>query len=535
MRLYRKVIRLLLQAALAVALIWPTVVSAQTSTPIRLLDINAELAETGELQIRQEIQYPAPARLNWVVFGAVSDVTISVDGQSTGLDKITLTHGKDQLRIVSPNTTGLTWNIYYKTRSQLFRSDERDQIYLPILKESGAGISLLQIRFQLPAGTTGDGLVGNLYAIGGVNQSTTRTDSSREVIATSQQIGPKAIVTLNAHWPTSLLRLTPTQELRLALANLELLPWLVLGLFLPLISFMVLLRLLLRQRHQETVHAPDQSSPPEPLSPLIVGTLIDKKVYPQEIVAMLIDLCRRGYVVIVKKSGQYSLSQRKPLDTGLEPWERDVLESLFPIANAKVTAEQVSQINRQSLFSPKIRRAFSAMYEVVTAKGFFTENPHQTRVRYKLFALSLYFSSVIGAIWIAVSGASPYLLLPVAGNMLVCRLIIAYTPGLVHYTPTGRKARAAWVAFGRYLATAKSLPLEDARNQVFEKYLGYAVALGQTTAWAKRFDLSNTVIVKPDWFISYEETSTAQFAGEIEEFSSAISKLLTEMRGPLVS
>jgi hypothetical protein len=250
---------------------------------------------------------------------------------------------------------------------------------------------------------------------------------------------------------------------------------------------------------------------------------------------MLIDLCQRGYLVIVKKSGQYYLSQRKPFDENLESWEREVLEALFPIANAKMTTQAVKAINRQSLFSPKVRRAFQEMYEIITNKRYFAENPHTTRVRYKLFALSLYFASVFGAIWIAVTGASPYLLLPVGGTMLMCRLIIAYTPGLVHYTNEGLKARSQWLAFGRYLAQNELLPLEDSRNQAFERYLGYAIALNVTKQWANRFDFSNIIIVKPDWFISYEESSTAEFASEIEAFSESISELITEMRGPVVS
>jgi hypothetical protein len=519
---------------LAIAML-PAHSIAQSPLPVQRLTVRAELTRAGELTIVQEIVYFTPSRLSWLILSEADELQVTADGKTVGLDSYTTNRRSNEIRISSRDQSATTWQLTYRTRSQLIRSDERDQVYLPILKELGSSIGFLRITFTLPGDATGEGLIGNLYAIGGVSNPQTETSGTEEVVASAEQLGPKAIVTLNAHWPTTLLRLSPTQELRLALANLELLPWIVIGVFLPLLSFLILLRLLVRQRHQETVRAPLQPSPPEPLSPLIVGTLVDKKVYPREIVAMLIDLCRRGYVVIVKKSGQYSLSQRKPLDTNLEPWERDILEALFPIANARVTTEQVNQLNRQSLFNPKIRRAFSAMYDVVTSKQFFAENPHQTRVRYKLFSLSLYFTSVVGAIWVAVTGATPYLLLPVAGTMLVCRLIMLYTPGLVHYTPRGKAARAAWIAFGQYLSMQKPLPLEDARNQAFEKYLGYAVALGQTQGWAKRFDLTNIVIVKPDWFISYEETSTAEFANEIEEFSAAISKLLTEMRGPIVS
>lgn len=533
MRPYRKIIILGLQAALL--LIASPRAGAQNFVQADTVNVTAALNQSGSLTVTQNILLARPTRLSWTVYGRIDSLTVSADGRSLSPEHWSAKKTEQGVAIQS-NELALNWQLAYQSSSQLIRSTERDQLYLPLFKEAGSTVEKLVVTFQLPALATGDGLVGNLYAIGGVGAHTTSTTDQRTIHAQATRIGPRAIVTLSAHWPTTVLRLKPAQELRLALANLELLPWLVIGGLLPLLAFIVLLRLLARQRHIETASTTHQLTPPDPtISPLIVGTLVEKKVYPREIVAMIIDLCRRGYVVIVKKSGQYYLSQRKPFDTNLETWERDILEALFPVANAKITTETLQQLNRQALFSPKVRRAFAAMYDVVTSKQYFAENPHRTRVRYKLVALSLYFLSVVGAIWIAVAGLSPYLLLPAAGTMIVCRLIIAYTPGLVHYTATGRQAQADWHAFGRYLALNEPLRLEASRNQIFEKYLGYAVALNVTLAWAKRFDLSNIVIVKPDWFISYEETSTAQFAQEIEEFSRSISNLLTEMRGPIVS
>ncbi len=534
MPLHRKIILVASQVTVLALLFFPQVAGAQTVSNARAVTLQATLEQTGKLSITQDIALGASRQLRWIVYGRVAGLTVQADEQVVPDDQLTLRQGDGEL-VIQSEKSATTWRLSYTASSQLIRSTERDQLFLPILKETGGTIEELKIIFRLPDSASGSGLIGNLYAIGGVTEASVTTLDQQSLEGSARRIGPKATVTLSAHWPKSVLRLSPVQELRLALANLEILPWLVIGFLLPIISFLVLARLIIKQRRQESSKSQAQTTPPEPLSPLIVGTLVDKKVYPREIVAMLIDLCRRGYVVIVKKSGQYYLSQRKPLDTSLEPWEQDILEALFPIANTKVTTQAMSRLNRQSLFSPKVRRAFKAMYDVITTKQYFAENPHQTRVRYKLFALALYFLSVVGAIWIAVTGSSPYLLLPAAGTMLVCRLIMAYTPGLVHYTPAGRLARGQWLAFGEYLSRNQALPLEDSRNQAFEKYLGYAVALDVTLLWARRFDLSKIVIVKPDWFVSYEETTTAQFAIEIEEFSQSISKLVTEMRGPIVS
>jgi|GEM_PF-1343639 len=533
---YGKAFRGALQGLLlGVLLLLPLASQAQSSPIIQAVEVTAELERNGSVVVSQVVTGFGATTLSWPIYGEWRALEVTADNRPVPERQVSVKRQKEGSLITVTAVSAERWQLHYQATSPLIRLKERDQLYLQLLREAGITVERLTVTFRLPAEASGEGLIGNVYAIGGVAGSDTKTIDSRTIRFQAQFLGPKAIFTANAHWPKSVLRLSPSQEFRLALEDLELIPWIGLGILLPLFSFIVLLRLLYRQRSQEPVVTTKLTAPPGSLSPLIVGTLVEKKVYPKEIVAMLIDLCQRGYIVIVKKTGQYYLSPRKVFDSHLEAWERDILESLFPAANTHLTQQEMKALNRKSLFNPKVRRAFGLVYEAVTAKGFFAENPHQTRVRYKLFALSCYFLSVVGAVWIAVTGASPYLLLPCAGTLLVCRLIIKYTPGLVRYTKQGQEARTAWLAFGNFLAEQSPLPLEASRNQIFEKYLSYAIALNATKEWAKRFDLSNTVIVKPDWFISYEETSTAQFAEEIEQFSRSISTTLTEMRGPLVN
>lgn len=501
---------------------------------LSLLSVTANLKQDGSVEVDQRLNFVTPTALEWTFFTNVRDLSVLADNQPVG-EKSYRLNNTDGATMLTSEVTAENWQLRYQTTTTLIRSNERDQIFLKLLEDSGYFIGEFQAVFRLPSSVSSPGLVGNVYAIGGVGGTETSPTQPNELSYSASQIGPKAVVTINAHWPKSFLRLNAFQEARLSLGNLEILPWLWLGLILPLASLIVLLTLAARQRRQEHGVSTEQAKPPSRLSPLIVGTLVDKKVYPKEIVALLIDLCQRGYVVIVKKNDQYYLTQRRPFDEGLEPWEKNILSTLFPISNLRLTNQEMRQLNRQSLFSPKVRDAFTAIYAVITGKQFFAENPHLTRVRYKLIALGFYFVSVVGAIWIAVSGASPYLLLPLAGTMAICYLIVRLTPGLVHYSAMGKQARHDWLAFGNYLAKPEPLPLEATRNQVFEQNLAYAIALNKTVEWAKRFDQSRTVIVKPDWFISYEETSTAEFVREIEQFSRSISQMLTEMRGPTVN
>jgi hypothetical protein len=515
-----------------------TALTIEDRRPLESVIVTVNLEPNGELLVTQELNLAARGGLSWSLYGQVRNLTVAADGVAVGSRALRQVRRGNQLTVSAAPPAAKNWTISYRTSSQLIRAKERDQLYLPLLREPGRNISLLQATFRLPIEDgVESGLTGNVYAIGGVTKTLTEPIEGQGLSFSAENIGPNATVTISAHWLKNVLQLGFFQELRLTLGDLEVVPWIVLGLFLPLVSLAVLLRLHRRGRQQERRISAKRHDPPSALSPLIVGTLVDKKVYPKEIVAMILDLCQRGYVIIIKRNGQYFLSQRRPADEGLEAWEKDILLALFPIANTKTDEQTVRSLNRQSLFNPDVKRAFGAIYEIVTTKNFFAENPHTTRVRYKLFALSLYFASVFGAVWIAVTGLTPYLLLPLAGTIVVCWLIIKLTPRLVRYTSMGLKERKEWLSFRNYLAEQKPLTLEASQSRIFEKYLGYAVALGVTTQWARRFDLdiANIVLVKPDWFFSYEESTTAELAQEIEKFSRSISEVLTEMRGPLVS
>lgn len=534
---HRRNILFKLQAVvlLAVLLVATPAFSGLTSSSvIERLNVTATLNSDGSMKVSQQITFYAPSRLDWPIFTNIRSLEATADGGTIRQANLGRKRAASAIRLTSA-TRARDWTLTYHATNALIRSNERDQFFLKILQGSGYQIDQFRGTFTLPTTVENSRLSGNIYGISGVTNPTTTVTSSKEISYSTGHVGPRAILTLNAHWPKNVLSLGPLQELRLQLSNLDILPWLGLGILLPLASISVLWRLKRKQRKQEPTVSEVKGNPPSQLSPLIVGTLIDKKIYPKEIVSMLIDLCSRGYIVIVKKNRQYYLSQRKQFSEGLEGWERDIMEQLFPTTSHHLTTNEMKELNKQSLYSPKVRRAFSTIYEVVTEKQFFAENPHQSRVRYKLIALSFYFIGVLGAIWIAVSGVSPFLLLPLAGTMVVCRLIILLTPGLVRYTPMGEQARKDWLAFGNFLAEKKPLSLEAAQNRVFERYLAYAISLGKTVEWANRFDLSRTVIVKPDWFISYGESDTKEFVKEVEAFSHSISEMLTEMRGPLVS
>jgi len=520
---------------LLVLVVWSSGSSAYAWAKVPDLTVRAELRRDGRIDVSQEIKYYSPSQLNWQILTDIQGLRIQADERWLGEDSYRLERQANGYRL-SSETVASVWRLTYQTKTTLIRGSNQDRLYLMLFNEPGFEVGRVKIIFRVPDTLKGEGLYGNLYGIQGVVQPTTSLTAPNELTYRLDSAGAKAIVTINANWPKHILRLSLWQEFKLYLRSLELVPWLFLGLFLPLSVLVLLLRLTRRIKEGETEEIQPVNKLPSALSPLLVGVLVRKKIYPEVIVALLIDLCRRGYLMIIKKSGEYFLAQRRELDNGLIAWERDIISEIFPELNKKISRDQMLTLNKQ-LYSPTIRRAFGQIYDVITDAGIFAENPHWTRVKYKLIALAFYFVAAIGTVWVALTGAASLLLIPLSGTMLICYILLRLTPRLVRYTPEGLKIRKEWLGFAAFLSKEEPLPATAARDKTFEYLLPYAVALDCSKEWAKRFDAGSTVIITPDWFMGFgmSSPSTSQFVAELIAFADSVSKLITNLRGPAVN
>jgi len=500
------------------------------------LSVQASLQVDGTVAVSEQLSLVGPSPLDWVVLSRLKSLVVTADGKIVPGSEIKTNRSSSSEQISSKTISAKTWQIDYITTSNLVRHDNRDQFFFKIFETPGVSVGQIEATFSLPQGVDRSMLTGNVYAIGGVVGADQTVTNDREIDYKADFAGPNGLMTINASWPNTLLKLSPWQEAKLTLSTLDALPWIVLGVALPLATLLVLAVLSWRQRRIDRIKIVGRiDQPPSALSPLIVGVLVNKKIYPEEIVALLIDLCLRGYLVIVKKGDDFFLGKRRLPDQFLQPWEAEILNTLLTGGDLTVSDKDLLAVNKQSLFSPEVRMAFEQVYQVITQSQYFTENPHLTRIRYKLIGLFFYFTSVVGLIWIAVTDATPYLIIPLGGTILLSWLILRLTNKLIHYSDTGNKERANWLAFANFLSDRSPLDPHLLRDQTFERFLPYAIVLHQTQAWASRFDQASTVRVRPDWFINYEEMTTATFVREITAFTGKVSKIIAGLRGPLVN
>lgn len=499
--------------------------------PVSSFNAIVNLQTDGTADITEDIIFSRDSSLNWTLYDRASSLHVTADGQviasSSGLIGQT-TH-------VVSTKSATRWSIDYKTSGVLIRHDDRDQFYIKLFENPGMQIYNISVIFNLPGQVSETALSGNIYTIGGTLEPATHKISSNSLSFVGSFAGEKSLFTVSASWPKGVISYSWWTNFKLSLLNLNLIPWLMLGILLPIVCLLVLLDLVHKHRRSQITPVGVSDHIPSNLSPVLAGVLVNKKIETPEIVALIVDLCERGYLVIVKKEDSFSLAKKRPIDNHLESWERDILEQLFESGGLEVSADTTKQLNSQALFSPKVIDAFNQIYGVVTSLEFFTENPHYTRVRYKLIGVIIYLLSATGLIWVTAISSPSYLLIPFAAMMIIAFLILRFSPQLVEYSQLGNTKRGEWVAFGNYLKMDKGFSWNAYKQNVFEKYLPYAVVLGVTKEWSRRFDESNLAIVKPDWFISYGDISIGELTDELVNFTSAIANTLSKLKGPLVN
>lgn len=525
--------RLLSILVVGAFLLLPHALAADTFTPISQLTATVNLQTDGTAMVTENIFYSSPSPLDWTLFERVSNLSVLADGNSVRTKNGASPVG--QTTILTSQTSATHWSISFDTTNVLIRHDDRDQFYFKFFENPGLQIYNISLIFNLPGKVADNALSGNIYAIGGALDPVASKTGSNTISYTATFASEKSLFTASASWPKGLITYNWWTDFKLSLLNLSLAPWVVLGILMPIVCFFVLIDLIYKRRKSELRYKGVADHMPSALSPLLVGVLVNKKVGTKEIVALIVDLCQRGYLVIVKKEDTFSLGRKRPIDEHLQVWEKDIIEQLFENGGLEVSSNEALQLNNQALFSTKVVDAFNKIYTVITSLEFFTENPHFTRIRYKLVGVLIYLFSSVGLIWVTVINSPNYLLIPFAAMIVMAFLILRFSPELVAYSRMGSIKRSEWVAFGNFLKLDQSFNWSAYERHTFEKYLPYAIVLGVTKEWAKRFDQSNLAIVKPDWFISYGDISVGELTDELVQFTSAIAVTLNKLKGPLVS
>ena len=260
-------------------------------------------------------------------------------------------------------------------------------------------------------------------------------------------------------------------------------------------------------------------APPEGLRPGQVGTLVDEVANTLDVSATIVDLAVRKYLVIevIPKTwllGKPDWNLRllpEPADDALLPYEKRLLDGLFE------DGDQVELSALRTTFAERLRAVKDALYNDVVSRKWFLWRPDRVRHTWTVIGwLALSFGI---AITIALAAFTKYGLLGiplVTGGIL----LLIGANRMPARTAKGTAMTRRVDGFRVVIEKAEEHMSKWAEQEnVFTRFLPYAVVFGVTDKWAKAFESLGQLPSDTTWFVSSRPFVYAQFAHSIDSFT----------------
>ncbi len=238
-----------------------------------------------------------------------------------------------------------------------------------------------------------------------------------------------------------------------------------------------------------------QFTPPKDALPGMIGTLFDEKADTRDVTATLVDLAARGYWRIEQPNpkGDFQIVKLAP-PKGLTGYENLLYSALFGDGSQTVTS---SELEGKS-FGQSVQAIERELYTAVTEVGWFKGNPQTVRsVRTTLGIVILFGGFFIGFSLQALLVAIP--LAVIGGAVAISSRFAPVRSAL------GSAVTSEALGFKQYLETAEADQIKWEEGQdIFSRYLPYAIAYGCADRWAKVFaELAarGVPITAPAWYI----------------------------------
>ncbi|MEZ4667693.1 MAG: DUF2207 domain-containing protein [Anaerolineae bacterium] len=251
------------------------------------------------------------------------------------------------------------------------------------------------------------------------------------------------------------------------------------------------------------------TEPPTDLRPAVVGTLLDEKADLRDVIAILIDLARRGYLVMEENQteGLFGIGQRsnfvfKRTDKSLDDlvtFEKRLMTSLFA---TKLERTLESLGNSFYVVVPLLQ---NDLYKALVEQQLFTTSPQSTRTMWT--GISILLLVVAGLCFFAAESFAAELsgslfCLPIATGIVgfAALFVGRHMPAK---TRTGTEVAAKWRAFREYLIHLEKYANVDDVATRFDEYLGYAIVFGIDRIWVRRFSQVRSAQIPPWYFPTY--------------------------------
>ena len=273
--------------------------------------------------------------------------------------------------------------------------------------------------------------------------------------------------------------------------------------------------------------APVEFAPPDGLRPGQIGTLIDERANTLDVTATIVDLAVRGHLLIqeIPKQGwfgkkDWTLIRLEEPDDRVLGYERAVLDGLFR------DGSEVSVSSLRTAFVERLHKVQEALYRDAMTEGWFLARPDTVRTIWTAIGVIAVLAGLGAAVTLAAFTTWGWLGVPLALGGIGMLVLAGRMPArTAKGTAMLRRARG----FRTVIETAETHMSRWAEKEnVFTRYLPYAVVFGLTEKWAKAFaDLG----VEPDTSGFY----VGPRAFVLSDFGEAIDGFAVTTGGTLAS
>lgn len=246
-----------------------------------------------------------------------------------------------------------------------------------------------------------------------------------------------------------------------------------------------------------------QFAPPAGLRPGQLGTLIDERADPRDVTATIIDLAVREYVRIVQiptgdDDPDWQIDRSTKPDHDLRPYERMLLAQIF--VGQGVYSVKLSDL--RTTFAAALAEVQKGLYTEVTELGWFRGSPQAARHAWAWRGVGVLLLGIAVTVGLAIRTHWALVGVPIAVLGIVMLAMTRAAPGR---TAAGSAALAQTEGFRLYLATAEANQLRfEEGEDLFSRYLPFAVAFGLTERWAGLFAelaAQGRTLAEPTWFL----------------------------------
>jgi len=256
------------------------------------------------------------------------------------------------------------------------------------------------------------------------------------------------------------------------------------------------------------------AEPPDTLPPAMVGALLDEKVDMKDIMSTLVDLAHRGYVTMEEgERKSYTFTRTAKPDSDLREFERTFLAKVFRGEESRT----LSSLNNK--FYSAIPQLRTQIEEAIIKEGYLPRSPQSVRTSYTILAAVVLVLGIASLFFVGVflgnnAGLSCFPMMAIVGTAIALFIAARHMP---KKTPKGAEAAAKWNAFRTYLKNIRQYADVENSGDIFDKYLGYAVAFGLERAFITTFAESPSTPI-PTWYMPYPTVLHAPMGGGMGPF-----------------